>query len=354
MAPDNTARDLLSEEAKKDGNSFWQTRRQISHGGNTSIYVSRIYSMVIVLGITVFVLGASLVYLVLRPNPAPVIIQQAAPSSGSADAAAASFATKSVVVVRSPIAEGEQILPGSIMSLEVSADVLPEGVVPAGSEDLVLNQYALRDIAAGQPISIKDVTSTKFKSMPFEIPEGYRALTITVDGRTGVEGFAKPGTIVDVLWFHSDSRGRQRVVTIVSQAKVLSVGGETNEEGKQVAVVKSTNATLLVTAKQAKVIELARNLGTLSLSLVGQKENSAENKEEPVTIQDVLDTADEAKGGINGAVIVTNPVTGKQEWLVLKQKAWTVDNSDEATTKIVELQSRRRAFGNGASLQSEQ
>jgi len=56
------------------------------------------------------------------------------------------------------------------------------------------------------------------------VPAGHRAVTIEVDQQSAVEGFAKPGSRVDVLLSQKDSQGKSKVSVLVPSSKVLAVG----------------------------------------------------------------------------------------------------------------------------------
>ena len=165
----------------------------------------------------------------------------------------------------------------------------------------------------------------------FHIPPGYRAVTIEVDRRTGVEGFAKPNSRVDVLWTYEDPKDRDRrkkVATIVHFSRVLSVGGVTSIEAANAAQgsANATTVTLLVTEQDAKKIELARTLGVLSLSLVGEQEQSAvAAAPEPIDIYTLLGRGPEteqAEEPSEGIMYTEDPKTGRQVKYLLRRGRW--------------------------------
>ena len=163
----------------------------------------------------------------------------------------------------------------------------------------------------------------------FIIPPGYRAVTIIVNSRSGVEGFAKPNSRVDILWTYNQG-GKKNVATISRFVKVLSVSGQTNAvQNARVAVgAKGTTVTLLVTEKDAKKIELARSLGALSLSLVGDQEiRTATGEPDTVTIQDLIGRPanNQPTEVSNDGVMFTTGPDGRQVRYVLQNGRWAVD-----------------------------
>ena len=120
------------------------------------------------------------------------------------------------------------------------------------------------------------------------IPEGYRAVTIRVDARTGVEGWARAGAMVDVVW-SSTLDGKPMISVIVENAKVLSaerqITAQPAEGEEQVRI--PTTVTLLAAAADANRIQLATVSGSMSLSLRGLNDTKA-TRSVPLTIDDLL------------------------------------------------------------------
>ena len=342
----NTAESLLSEDAQREANRFQQSKRSAGTNGVASTaYIGRIQSLVIALGLVILVLGAALVYLVFKPPVTEVVI----PSASEVTTAKVASGTSAIVVAKKNIASGMQITPEHLAIAERSAENYPNGAFTSSQVETLLGQYATKPILADTPITSEFISTTTTRSVPFEIPAGHRATTIRIDGRTGVEGFAKPGTFVDVLWYYSEENGRKRVVTLVPRAKVLSVGGTTEGQtptDKEKQQASGSTATILVTKKQAHSIELARNLGVLSLSLVGDIDEEPGNADLEVTVSDILRPSETQGPSVDGVVISSNPVTGRSEKFVLKNRDW-VDGQQQEGTELMRARFRRR-FSNQA------
>jgi pilus assembly protein CpaB len=97
------------------------------------------------------------------------------------------------------------------------------------------------------------------------IPEGKRAITVKVDEVIAVAGFALPGSYVDILVSGKDADKQQFSRTVLSRVKVLAVAQETASEPDKPKVVKAV--TLELTTREAEELDLARNIGVLSLVL---------------------------------------------------------------------------------------
>ncbi len=143
------------------------------------------------------------------------------------------------------------------------------------SFEQIRGSFARAFIAPDQPLHSDYVTSSRpTNALTIKIPDGYRAVTISVDARSSVEGWARPGAKVDVVWA-SQIRGQPAVTIIVNNAQVISaerqVESTTGSNAKQGGPVPNT-VTLLVTAQDAAKIQLAAITGTLTLSLRGDND----------------------------------------------------------------------------------
>lgn len=162
-------------------------------------------------------------------------------------------------------------------------------------------QFARGLIIAGQPLHRDLITSVRPSSaITASIPEGYRAITISTDARSSVEGFVRPGSRVDVLWI-STIRGAQGVTRIVQNARVLSAERQINPNQQPGAPVPST-VTLLVTADDAAKINLAMTSGSITLQLRGDSDVRAASSGASITISDLL--------GNSGPTAVANDCSG--------------------------------------------
>jgi pilus assembly protein CpaB len=182
--------------------------------------------------------------------------------------------------------------------------------------------YAKSLIVSEQPLHGDFITKVKPNSpITANIPEGYRAVTIKVDARSSVEGWARPGAKVDVVWA-STVGGDMAVTVIVQNAKVLSAERQTDAEGKsqkdKEQVLPST-VTLLVTSDDAAKIQLASTTGTMSLSLRGDSDKGTGSKSQTLTLKNLLQPGGEPKVQEKPEAVVRlrNP-NGQYEELVMR------------------------------------
>ena len=113
------------------------------------------------------------------------------------------------------------------------------------------------------------------------ISEGKRAMTVRVNDVVGVAGFALPGNYVDVMVNALQERegrfeeNRQISKTVLEHVLVLAVAQESSRDDTKPKVVNAV--TLELSIDDAEKLDLARNVGTLSLVLRNQIDK------EPVT-----------------------------------------------------------------------
>lgn len=171
--------------------------------------------------------------------------------------------------------------------------------------------YARSLIVNGQPLHEELITSVRpTTALSASIPAGFRAVTIRVDATSSVEGWARPGSIVDVMWT-SRVRGQQTVKTIVENAKVLSAERQISANQAPGGAVPST-VTLLVTKEDAQRVQLASSAGALSLVLRGDNDTDGGPGKNAVTLNDLIGASGNTEvAGADGTLIV-----GGQKYLV--------------------------------------
>jgi pilus assembly protein CpaB len=129
-------------------------------------------------------------------------------------------------------------------------------------------------IAAGQPIYDPMVVFAKGSGfMAAMLPKGMRAVAIDIAPDTDAGGFILPEDHADVVLTRHDraqeaANGTEALIstTILENVRVLAVDQATEEKGGQKVVLGKT-ATLEVTQSQAEALALARQQGSLSLTL---------------------------------------------------------------------------------------
>ena len=128
---------------------------------------------------------------------------------------------------------------------------------------------ARRAFEKGEPILKNQlVRSNEGGFMSAVLDGGKRAVSIAVDSTSGNAGFIFPGDRVDLILTHAVSRQsvQQRASeTFVEDVRVLAVDQMLDNPENKAVLAKTV--TLEVTPKQAEEINLAKDLGKISLSL---------------------------------------------------------------------------------------
>lgn len=107
--------------------------------------------------------------------------------------------TMNVVVPLIPINEGQTLSRNDITTVKWPTAYIPKGNV---FEDpyKVIGRVAKQDLFPGEPIFVQKVSGSNTRGgLPAVIPNGMRAVTVSVTEVKGVAGFVKPGDRVDVL-----------------------------------------------------------------------------------------------------------------------------------------------------------
>jgi pilus assembly protein CpaB len=120
------------------------------------------------------------------------------------------------------------------------------------------------------------------------IPKGKRAVGISVTDYAGLEGMLYPGSTVDVMASFraqgSDDWRNSTTTTLLENVQVLGIEMQTvvspgKTMGEASNMSHTRHVTLLVDTKQAKVLQLAMEHGTLSLAMRNPMDDSNANRD---------------------------------------------------------------------------
>ena len=104
-----------------------------------------------------------------------------------------------VLVPIQTIEAGQTLEPSMFRREQRPAIGLPSRAVRDFEE--IKGLYSRSLIAEGQPLHRDYITNIRpTNALTVKIPEGFRAVTISVDARSSVEGWARPGARVDITW----------------------------------------------------------------------------------------------------------------------------------------------------------
>lgn len=157
--------------------------------------------------------------------------------------------------------------------------------------ETIKGAHSLSSIIEGTPLYKGYLSNASLVNrVTAKIPVGYRAVTIPVDELSGVEGWVEPGSHVDVVW-STNVREKLIVTIIVENAKIISAQRRTEETAVEDRSNVPRFVTLLLTLKDAQKIQLAKNSGSLSLSLRGEKDKQLYGSE-TMTLANLLNASD--------------------------------------------------------------
>ncbi len=195
---------------------------------------------------------------------------------------------KTIVVAKEPLGFGTELSADMLSEIPWAEEALPAGASPT-IEGLLSkgSRIVLSPIAANEPVLFAKLSGPDGRAtLSNLLAPGMRAVTIRVDEIAGVGGFVTPGDRVDVVLTrdagsiqevkgNAEGASGSTIATeiVVQSVKVLSVGQAVDERQTQPQVVSSV--TLEVTPEDANKITLARNIGTLSLSLISAGEGGS-------------------------------------------------------------------------------
>lgn len=159
--------------------------------------------------------------------------------------------------------------------------IWPRNQIPEGAiRDLaqIKDKYAREPLEPGTPITANSVASEPV-TVSLPLTPGMRAITIEVDETASIEGYARPGTRVDVtLTYMNEKQLSTRV--LVPNARVLSFGGDMSQgvranPGVAIRVASKSTITLEVTPEEALSIQTAKQLGRLGLIMRDASDDKA-------------------------------------------------------------------------------
>jgi pilus assembly protein CpaB len=202
--------------------------------------------------------------------------------------------TTEVLVAASDIGLGNKVQTGDLRwqtwpsAAATSANFIRKSDRPDAIEQLA-GSIARAPFSAGEPIrESKLIKASGSGYMAAILPEGMRAISVEISPETGAGGFILPNDHVDVLLSRRDKLVEKQVGVethiseiILSNIRVLAIDQTVEEKNGQRVVVGKT-ATLELSPRQAEMLALARQQGTLSLALRSIVDFNKKDKPEAV------------------------------------------------------------------------
>jgi pilus assembly protein CpaB len=144
----------------------------------------------------------------------------------------------------------------------------------ATKDDDFIGAVVRQGIRAGEPILKAQLVKPQERGfLSAVLNAGRRAIAVPITNVTGIAGFVFPGDHIDLILTHAmqgqpnDTVSQRRAsVTIVKDVRVLALDQDANDQAEGKPIVAKV-ATMEVTPKQAEILTLALQIGTISLSL---------------------------------------------------------------------------------------
>jgi pilus assembly protein CpaB len=220
------------------------------------------------IGFSVALVAAVLAYYVasvlVRP-PAPITVEKKIDSTD-------------VLVAATDIPVGEIVTEGSFRWMSWPAEAASQTYITkrrGGAEMLhkLSGSVARAPMLAGEPVTeSKLIKPGQGGVLAAILPQGMRAISTKIRSETAAGSLILPNDHVDVILIRHvrDRAGQdQNVVdTLFRNVRVMAIGQQIQtKEGKKVADVSASTATLELTPRQAEMMALANSMGEITLTL---------------------------------------------------------------------------------------
>lgn len=187
-----------------------------------------------------------------------------------------------VVVATKAIPEGSVITLDMVAERAVPEQFVTSSMVKVESISRILDQTILVSVQAGDPILWTQFDTTRFERLSTKVQPKMRAVTIEAAKDSSVGGWVRPNDHVDVIGTFRDPQSNEPLaVTLLQNVIVLATGkitGTTKEKLLPESQREYSDVSLLVIPEEAEILVLAKEMGTLTLSL--RNEGDGEGSEE--------------------------------------------------------------------------
>jgi Flp pilus assembly protein CpaB len=209
------------------------------------------------------------------------------------------FNTVDVFVPVDPVPRGIRLKDVKFSKIKYPRHQLPDGSIL--ELDKYLSAFSLVELPAGLPIQEQNTTFTNLASNPVaeRIPEGMRAMTVKVDPASLVNGWAGPGSLVDIALL-TPKKG----MVLAEKVRVLSTERFVAPVDGAPAEGLPTTATILVNQEQALAISTGMPHGKLMFFLRNARDEGVWDRREFEASK--LDRSPSAKSTFKGFITVKN------------------------------------------------
>lgn len=206
-----------------------------------------------------------------------------------------------VVVMAGAIEAGLPLAANHLQVLTWPGATAPQGAFD--KTEAVVGRVVRQAMVPGEPVLETRLAPGDAKGgLSATLAAGKRAITVRVNDVIGVAGFALPGTYVDVLVSARDNQNNPFSKTVLERVRILAVAQEMVSDPATPKVVNAV--TLELTPAESERLDLARSVGSLSLSL--------RNELDRIPMPSVLTRLDDLMHLANGNGSATGAATGPE------------------------------------------
>lgn len=225
----------------------------------------------------------------MKNNPAPVMEVS---STRGADPAKVQM-----VIAKAAIDRGTFITADMLDTEEVLVSQAPKGFYTHPSQ--AVGKQLVTPVLNKQPItSASFATDGPGFNLSNSLPQGMRAMSVSLSDYSGLDGLLYPGCAVDVLAsFDLRSKGEADggiiSTTILRDVQVLAIEDRTavSSEKSEDKTVRQPDrrrrVTLLVSPKQAQELQLAMEHGVISLAMRNPKDNTIDTGDDMTPLREL-------------------------------------------------------------------
>lgn len=176
-----------------------------------------------------------------------------------------------VVVAKVNVPPGQELTAEQLTLTTLAAPTAPPEAFTVTGD--VVGRVLTMPLLTGQTVLQSSLAPKgTIAGLPSLVPPGMRAITIDVNESNGLAGMLLPGCRVDIVsTIHAQKNGALLTRTVVQNALVQATGQRLSnakpEDGKEPPMFRTV--TLVVTAREAQIIELANSSGRFRLALRG-------------------------------------------------------------------------------------
>ncbi|MHB1845222.1 MAG: Flp pilus assembly protein CpaB [Deltaproteobacteria bacterium] len=197
-----------------------------------------------------------------------------------------------IIVASQDIDEGSTLTTDMVAQRPMPSQFVTPSVIKPENYSYVIGQKVLVNLKRGDPLLWTQFESSKgLERLSKAVQKNFRAVTITAEDKASVGGWIRPNDHVDVLATFHDAQGQMSTMTLLQNMLVLATGkitGNTNVALLPEDERNYGNVTLLMLPEEAEILDLAQQLGQISLTLRNEDDLETQGERVRTTPQTLL------------------------------------------------------------------